>query len=413
MAFKKIDFSVARPFQGRLNDSRGTLQRAPTNRLRLVKIVGEGLVPSRGRPQGSPLQNQVRQMKNPNITGKEKFLIIRTDRIGDLILSTPVPEALKRKYPESRVAMLVAPYTKDLLQNNPWVDEVITDDNPGFKGFFKSIKMLRREEFDVAVLLRPTLRLAFLLFFSGIKARIGTGYRAYQVLFNYKIYQHRKTIKKHELEYNLDMLAPLGVFPEKILPKIYLSPEEENYSRQVCFDLGIKTDDIKIVIHPGSGGSSLNYPLEGFAALADKLIEELSAKIILTGNKKELAQSEKMKSLMKYRPFDLTGKTELRQLCSLLKGADLLISNSTGPMHIATAVGIPVVALFSPLGVASPKRWGPYGEMNEVIMPPVETCRKCRPEKCPEFNCMEKIDPDEIVSGVKRVLKGKGLKVKG
>jgi ADP-heptose:LPS heptosyltransferase len=207
------------------------------------------------------------------------------------------------------------------------------------------------------------------------------------------------------------MLAPLGVSFEKILPKIYLSPEEENYSRQIYDDLNIKRDDLKILIHPGSGGSSLNYPLEQFAILADKLIEELSAKIILTGNKKELMQSEKMKSLMKYQPFDFTGKTELRQLCSLLKGADLLISNSTGPMHIATAVGTPVVALFSPLQVASPKRWGPYGEGNEVIMPPVDTCLKCEFQKCPQFNCMERIEPDEIVSKVKKILQRKSLKV--
>lgn len=368
---------------------------------------------TRGRARcGVSLQNlKSLTMKKLNLTGKEKFLIVRTDRIGDVILSSPVLEALKKKYPESRVSMLVSPYTKDLLQNNPWVDEVITDNDSGFKASFELIKMVRQKEFDVVVLLRPTMRLTFLLYFSGIKVRIGSGYRAYQFLFNYKIYQHRKTIKKHELEYNLDMLTPLGVNSEKILPKIYLSPEEENYSRQIYEGLNIRKNDLKIVIHPGSGGSSLNYPLERFAVLADKLIKELSAKIILTGNKKESAQSEKMKNLMKYQPFDLAGKTELRQLCSLLKGADLLISNSTGPMHIATAVGTPVVALFSPLQVASPKRWGPYGEGNEVIMPPVDTCFKCELQKCPQFNCMEKIDPDEIISRVKKIHQEKSLKV--
>jgi len=349
-------------------------------------------------------------MKKLNLSGTEKFLIVRTDRIGDLILSTPVAEVLKRSYPKSRVTMLVSPYTKELLKNNPWVDEVITDDDVGFRDSLKLLRTLRGKRFDIVVLLRPTLRLALLLFLSDIEIRIGTGYRAYQFFFNQKIYQHRKTIKKHELEYNLDMLAPLGVSSEKILPKIYLSPEEENYSRQIYDDLNIKKDDIKIVIHPGSGGSSLNYPLEKFAILADKLIEELSAKIILTGNKKEFESAEKMKKSMRYQSFDLTGKTGLRQLCSLLRGADLLISNSTGPMHIATAIGTPVVALFSPLFVASPKRWGPYGERNEVIMPPVYTCLKCEFQKCPQFNCMERIEPDEIVSKVKKILQRKSLK---
>lgn len=351
-------------------------------------------------------------MMRMNLKGKKKFLIVRTDRIGDVVLSTPVPEAIKRKYPDSRVSMMVSPYTRDLLTYNPWVDEIITDDQGGFKGFLKLVKLLRRKRLDVAVLLRPTLRLALLLFLSRIKLRIGTGYRAYQFLFNKKIYQHRKTIEKHELEYNLSMLSPLGILCEGMMPQIYLSPEEERFSRKIFEDLNIKKEEMKIVIHPGSGNSSLNYPLRKFALLADKLIEGFCAKIILTGDKKELVLSEEMKRLMRNRPIDLTGKTDLRELCSLLKGADLLISNSTGPMHVAAALGTPAVVFFSPLFVASPKRWGPYGKGHEVVLPPVKTCYKCDPKKCPHFNCMEKIDSDEIMSRVKKILKEKQVQVR-
>jgi ADP-heptose:LPS heptosyltransferase len=108
-----------------------------------------------------------------------------------------------------------------------------------------------------------------------------------------------------------------------------------------------------------------------------------------------------MKNTMRNQPIDLTGQTDLRGLCSLLKGADLLISNSTGPMHLASALGTPVIALFSPLFVASFKRWGPYGEGHEVITPSLKTCHKCDPESCPDFNCIK----------VKKILKGKALKV--
>jgi heptosyltransferase-3 len=349
-------------------------------------------------------------MKRLNLKGKKKFLVIRTDRIGDVVLSTPVPEAIKRKYPDSQVSMMVASYTRDLFNHNPWVNEVITEDQEDLKGFFKLVKLLRSKKLDVVILLRPTLRLALILFLSGIKVRIGTGYRAYGFLFNHKIYQHRKTIEKHELEYNLNMLTPLGVFKEKMMPRIYLSSEEERHSRRIFDDLNIREEDVKIVIHPGSGHSSLNYPLEKLALLADKLIQGLSAKVILTGNQKEMKLSEKMRTWMRYQPIDLVGKTDLRGLCLLLKGADLLISNSTGPMHLASALGTQVVALFSPLFVASPKRWGPYGEGHEVISPPVKTCYKCDSERCPDFNCMEKIDPEEIVLRVKKILKGKAIR---
>jgi heptosyltransferase-2 len=350
-------------------------------------------------------------MKRLNLKGKERFLVIRTDRIGDVILSTPVPEAIKRKYPNSQVTMMVSSYTRDLFNHNPWVDEVITYDLENIKGFFKLVKSLREKGFDVAILLRPDLRLALILFLSGIRVRIGTGYRAYGFLFNHRIYQHRKTIEKHEVEYNLSMLFPVGIFKEKTMPRIYLSSEEERYSRRIFEDLNIREEDVKIVIHPGSGHSSLNYPLEKFALLADKLIEGFSSKVILTGNKNEEELSEKMRALMRNQPFNLTGQTDLRALCSLLKGADLLICNSTGPMHMAAALGTPVLALFSPLFVASPRRWGPYGEGHEVISPPVKTCYKCNPERCSDFNCMEKIDPEEIILRIKRILKGKALKV--
>jgi len=351
-------------------------------------------------------------MKRLSLKGKRKFLVVRTDRIGDVVLSLPVPEAIKRRYPNSQVSMMVSSYTKDLLTNNPWVDEIITDDEAGFKGMLKLAKSLRSKRFDIAVLLRPTLRLAVLLFLSGIKVRIGTGYRAYQFLFNHKIYQHRKTIEKHELQYNLGMLAPVGISCEEMMPRIYLLPEEEIFSRRIFDNLNIKKDDIKIVIHPGSGDSSLNYPLEKFALLADKLIEGFSAKVILTGDKKELKLSERIKGIMRNQLFDLSGKTDLRGLCSLLKEADLLISNSTGPMHMAAALGTPVVALFSPLFVASPKRWGPWGERHQVILPPVNTCYRCELRKCPHFNCLEKIDPDEIISRVKKILNKKLYRVK-
>jgi lipopolysaccharide heptosyltransferase II len=350
-------------------------------------------------------------MKKLDIKGNEKFLVVRTDRIGDVLLSTPVLEAIKRKYPKSKVSMMISPYTKDLLINNPWVDEIITYEQSSSSDFFKLVKSLRKKKFDFAILLRPTLRMALLLYLSGIRVRIGTGYRAYQFLFNCKVYEHRKTIEKHELEYNLSMLVPLGISGEVIVPRIFLSAEEETISNKIFDEQKVKKDDLKIIVHPGSGNSSLNYPLGKFAVLADKLIEEFSAKVILTGNSKEVKLSEAIRRKMRNKPVDLTGKTNLRELSSVLKGSDLLISNSTGPIHMAVALGTPVVALFSPLFVASPKRWGPYGEGNEVVMPPVEICHKCEKEKCSHFNCMDKIDPDEVVSRVRKILDRKSKKV--
>ena len=350
-------------------------------------------------------------MKKINLTGKEKFLVVRTDRIGDVILSLPVLEAIKSSYPKSHVTMMISPYTKDIVKNNPHLDDVIIDDykdvHRGTGGFFRLTKKIRCEKFDVCVLLHPTFRLAILLFLSGIRYRIGTGYRWYQIFFNRKIYQHRKKNLKHESDYNMDMLKPLGIKSQRVLPKVYLSEAEENFADRILEDFEIKKEDVLLAIHPGSGNSSLNLPIKRFAQTADSLIEDMKTKVIVTGTKREKGLANFMESYMRNKPINLVGKTNLGQLASLLKKVDVLISNSTGPMHLSSALGTPTVAIFCPIFSAGPIRWGPLGDGHQVISPPVPICFKCKPKSCPYYDCMEKIKAEQIVSRVKLILKEK------
>jgi len=352
-------------------------------------------------------------MKKINLGGKEKFLVVRTDRMGDVILSTQVLKAIKSSFPKSHVAFMVSPYTKDVLNNNPHLDDVIIDDykdvHRGIGGFFRLIKKIRGERFDVGVLLHPTFRLAILLFLSGIRYRIGTGYRLYQIFFNRKIYQHRKKNLKHESDYNMDMLKPLGIKAQKILPEVYLSKAEKKFGDQIFEDFGIKKEDTVLAIHPGSGNSSLNLPIKRFAQAADSLIEDMKAKVTITGTGREKGLADLMESYMRNRPINLAGKTNLRQLASLLKRVDVLISNSTGPMHLSVALGTPTVAIFCPIFAAGPIRWGPCGEGHEVILPPVPICFKCKPGSCPYYDCMEKIKAEEIVGKVNLILQRKDV----
>lgn len=350
-------------------------------------------------------------MKRIELNGKEKFLVVRTDHIGDVILSIPVVEAIKSAFPKSHVALMVSPYTKDVLNHNTSLDDVIIDDHKnthkGMRGFFQLMKKIRNERFEVCVLLYPTFRLALLLFLSGIKYRIGTGYRFYQMFFNRKIYQHRKKNLKHESDYNMDMLKPMGIEPQRILPKVNLSDDEKNFGDRLFEDLGIKGDDVLLAIHPGSGNSSLNLPVKRFAQAADILIQDLKAKVILTGTEKEKELGELMEGYMRNQPINFVGQTNLRQLASLLKKADVFISNSTGPLHLSAALSTPTVAIFCPIFTAGPIRWGPCGEDNEIIMPPVPFCTKCRPKTCPYYDCMEKIKAEEIVRRVNLILERK------
>jgi lipopolysaccharide heptosyltransferase II len=352
-------------------------------------------------------------MRKTNLSRKEKFLVVRTDRMGDVILSLPVLEAIKSVFPKSHVAIMVSPYTQEVLANNPHLDDIIIDDhknvNRGLGGYFRLVKEIRSRKFDVCVLLHPTLRLALILFLSGIRYRIGTGYRFYQIFFNRKLYQHRKKNLKHQSDYDMDMLQPLGIKARRILPKVYLSKSEEDLADRILEDFAIEEDDLLVAVHPGSGNSSLNLPIKRFAQAADSLIEDVRAKVVITGTKEEKGLADLMEGYMRNKPINLAGRTNLRQLVSLLKKADVLISNSTGPMHLSAALGTPTVAIFCPIFAAGPIRWGPRGEGHEVVLPPVPMCSKCKPRSCPYYDCMEKIKAEEILRRVGLILQAKPL----
>ena len=347
-------------------------------------------------------------MRELRLTGKERFLVVRTDRVGDVVLSTPVLEAMKTRFPESHLVMMVSSYAADVVKTNPNLDDLIIDDqagrNRGTKGFLMLVKQVKAGKFDVGVLLRPTFRLALLLFLAGVRHRIGTGYRFYQMLFNRKVYVHRKRNLRHEADYNLDLLKPLGIRPERIIPRVYLTPQEESFAEQIWREFDIAAEDTVVVIHPGSGDSSLNLPAKRFAQVADRLAEELDSKILLTGTKEESDLVDFIKRNMQHRAVDLTGRTNVRRLAAVLKKADVMISNSTGPMHLAAAVGTPTVAVFCPIFAAGPIRWGPYGDGHEVILPPVPVCDKCKPKSCLHYNCMDKIKAGHVVAKVHTVL---------
>jgi len=347
-------------------------------------------------------------MRELKLTGKERFLVVRTDRVGDVVLSLPVLEAIKARFPESHLAMMVSSYAADVVKNNPNLDDLIIDDHVdrdrGAKGFLMLLREVKGGNFDVAVLLRPTFRLALLLFLAGVRYKIGTGYRFYQMLFNRKVYVHRKRNLRHEADYNLDLLKPLGMEPERICPKVYLAAEEQSLARHIWEEFEITEDDTVVVIHPGSGDSSLNLPAKRFAQVADRLVEELDAKIFLTGTKREKDRIDFIRRNMRHQAADLTGRTDIRRLAAVLKKADVMISNSTGPMHLAAGVGTPTVAIFCPIFAAGPIRWGPYGDGHEVILPPVPVCDKCKPKSCPHYNCMDKIKVEHVAAKVRAVL---------
>ncbi|MGB5288740.1 MAG: glycosyltransferase family 9 protein, partial [Ignavibacteriaceae bacterium] len=263
----------------------------------------------------------------------EKILIVRTDRIGDVVLSLPMAELIKLKYPKCKLAYFLREYSSSLLEGNPFIDEVIVANELNGEILFKeNLEKIKAKGFDTCVVVNPTFRISFLMFLAGIRNRIGTGYRWYSFLFNIKVFEHRKYGEKHELEYNIGLLNTMGLeitdFKKEI--NFHLSVAEENTERlnDLLKKKGLKPGSKIVIIHPGSGGSSVDLPKVKLIELARKIAELKNVTIVITGSKNETELCREFE--INNSVINIAGQIDISLLKALIKKADLFISNSTG-----------------------------------------------------------------------------------
>jgi len=336
----------------------------------------------------------------------KNILIVRTDRIGDVVLSIPMAELVKKKYPNCRITYFIRNYTSDLLDGNPYIDEVIVaDESDGEILFGENMGKIKSKHFDTCIVVNPTLRISLMMFLAGIKNRIGTGYRWYSVLFNQKVYEHRKYGDKHELEYNINLLAKFGIangIPDDEI-NFYLKVDDDSSTKvdSLLKDNGIKFGNKIIIVHPGSGGSSVDLPKEKLIEFTGLLATIDKVSIIITGSKSE---SELCKEFeINKSVINLSGKLDISSLIALIGKSNIFISNSTGPMHIAAALGVYVIGFFPKILACSQKRWGPYTEKKSIFVPTID-CSNCTREQCEKLNCMNSIDIGRVFDETKHVL---------
>src|SRR3989338_7347536 len=340
----------------------------------------------------------------------KKILVTRTDRIGDVVLSTPVFISLKNSFPSISISVLVREYTKDIVTDNPNVDEVIIYDPEGehknIKGLLKLAKEIEKKKFDTALILFLDFKVGLLTFLSKIPRRIGPGTKLAQIFLTDRIKQHRSKVDKHETDYNLELAEILGAKPVR-QSEIYV-PDKITKKVNVFFS-ELLTHNLQLItpivgIHPGSGGSARNCKPERYAELADKIIDKTGAVIFVTGSPAEDELLDRLVSIIKGKAFKYISYGGLKELAAVIKRFNVLVGQSTGPIHIATAVGTPVVSIYCPIFVCQPKRWGPIGEKDIALMPDVPFCKKCIFEKCKYYDCMDKISVDTVFKEVEKRL---------
>lgn len=342
------------------------------------------------------------QMIKPN-----NLLIVRTDRIGDVVLSLPLAELIKKHYPDCRITFLLKDYTKSLVEGHPFIDNILILKEKNNKiSLIENILQIKKNSYDAVVVVYPTFITALIIFLSRIHSRIGTGYRWYSALFNNKVYEHRKNALRHELEYNVNLLKYFGieesVNPSTINFNLKIAKKDDE---RVTTILKVKNIDLKkpvIIIHPGSGGSSIDLPLNKFKELVDLIHNNLTAEILITGSKSEIEYCHNL--VVSGKTKNLAGLFNLGELKSLINHCDIFIANSTGPLHIAAALGKNVIGFYPKIPQCSAKRWGPYSNKSIVFTPELE-CFNCTREQCEHLDCMNSITVSKIFAEIEKIYK--------
>lgn len=333
-----------------------------------------------------------------------KIIIIRTDRIGDVILSTPVIANVRRAFPHAHIAFMCQPETMHLLESNPAIDEIIVyNKKKSHKSILQSLGFalwLRHKRFDAAFVLHPTNRMHLITFLAGIPHRLGWN-KKMGFLLTSTLPHTKEQGAKHEVEYSLDIIRLAGIPIHSKNLSISLRLQTRKKLENILTAHALSPETPYILIHPFASCQSRIWPWEHFQQLVRLLQKSISEKIIFIGQ----PHSSHDGILKPQGTINLCGKLSLDELLWLTKFSRLVISNDSGPMHIAAALHVPVIAIFGRKNKGlSPKRWRPLGESSFYFHKDAG-CTLCLAHACTRgFECLRRIQPHEISQKALEVL---------
>lgn len=338
----------------------------------------------------------------------KRLLVVRLDRIGDVVLSTPVLTVLRRRFPHLFLAMMVRPPCLELVRGHPDVDEVIEYDKEGLHhgvaATLRFARRLRTYDFDTALILHPTNRSHWIARLAGIPVRIGYDRKAAWLL-THRVPHRKQEGAQHEAAYTLEPLALFGITPPPPQPVIPVREEAVARVTQLLTQAGVAPEAALVAVHPSASCVSKRWMPERFAQVADRLITERGVAVCVVAGREDASVARQMVQAMRQPAVNFAGGLSIGELAALLARCRLLLSNDSGPVHIAAAVGTPVVDIFgrNQRGL-SPLRWGPLGEGHVVLHKEVG-CVTCLAHHCDiQFLCLTSLETAEVYQAAAAVL---------
>jgi len=352
--------------------------------------------------------------------GKEakKILVVYLSGIGDTVMLTTCVEAIAKAYPTAHISFLSSSQNHNIVKDNPYlVGCHRLETTKGVATFFRSLTEIVRNiqctGYDLVLDFEQFLRLSAIMCLIS-KAKITVGFRT-RHQSRHLAYTHTCPFDPslHTLKNFCRLLDSSGIATEaKHLTPIAVTKEDRDLVTDILTEHGISNKLLLVGIHPGSGGTatSRRWKPDNFGIVADRLITDHHATVVFTGSQKEWTLIEDIRSNMKYRSssFNLAGKLTLSQLPAAIQRFSAFVSNDTGPLHIAAAMQVPVVALFGP---NTPSRYGPIGRRHQIIYKSLD-CSPCiiahegKVPYCRNNRCMREITPEEVCKTIENILTG-------
>ncbi|MDR3606462.1 MAG: glycosyltransferase family 9 protein [Oligoflexia bacterium] len=361
-----------------------------------------------------------REQKSPDASDPLRILVVRADRMGDVILSTPVFEVIKRHYPKCHLAVMVREMVAPLIRGLPAVDEVIVYDpdrlHSGIRGIWRLIRELRSRQFKVAIILQSQWRIGLAAFLARIRFRVGPLGKLHSYFFyNRGVRQRRSQVEMHEADYNLQLLRKLGirVGTRKVPVRVNCSPQSVEEARAWLLSQGWKPGKPLVVVHPGMAGSALNWPEANYIELI-RALHRTDHQVLVSGGAAETSLLSRIretlgKALAEKTIFYNGTVNSVEFLAGIYSHANLVVAPSTGTLHLAVALGKPVLTFYPPVRVQSVIRWGPYcvdEDQASILVPDVYCGQdfKCIGNLCNYFPCMRSLTVNQAIEQVKRQL---------
>jgi heptosyltransferase-3 len=345
-----------------------------------------------------------------------RILAVKLKKLGDVVLTVPALRAVRETCPDAHLAVLVNSGTESVLEDLDWIDEVLVFDRSSKQGSLlrraarqmKFLMGIRRRRFDLVIQLTKGDRGAVVAFLSGAPFRAGVdpegrGFTGKRMLFTHLT--SAPHWQAHAVEYNLSIVRELGMDTANRDLEIVFSQEDVDAVDRLLAEAGVNSQAPLVHVHPACSWLFNCWTVDGMARLIDHLQAERGCKVVVTCGPapRERQRCEEILARSQTEPVSLVGRTTLKQLAALSGKAKLFVSGDTAPMHIAAAVGTPVVAIFGPAG---PFNTGPWGPFHRVITKGYE-CQPCGRDGCDgskRSDCLEDLTPEEVIPVVDEAL---------